>query len=174
MINTETIRESLAREGIDLSSYCEQICKLVLSNPFSDRMSHLLKNPRIAGISVLNLQEEMLPPNCVGTALYTAHESKLSYPYYGYIVEFDELARKQKSIEKRGIWPTFCYRNDGRKIPGAVVVNYFENDCHAGIYLGEVFNNSVFFAQAGSAGKFEIEGASHFSDAVYYLPRVLK
>jgi len=153
-----------------LSENIPEVERLILKNPFSGRMIHLLRHQELYDKPVLNLAGKLEPPNCMGTAFWIAGVSKLDYPYQANDCELNPHMKVEEED-----WEDHFRVHSERKIPGAFAFSYsVEIDSwHAGIYLGEIKSRDILFAQHGTHKMFGIEtwGPVRFE---YYIPATLK
>jgi len=148
------------------------ILALIGRNPFSERIKFLLEHQELSNRPVPNLAGELGVPECKGTAFWIAGVSKLDYPYQA---NDDELNQHmEQSGPKR--WDDFFRVHNERRIPGAFCFSYSAqvDSWHAGIYLGEIGEEHVLFAQHGTGNKFGPESLRYYSHPDYYIPRSLK
>jgi hypothetical protein len=145
----------------------DDILSLIDQNPFSERIWYLLKNENIAKIPVKNIVGEYSPPNCIGTAFFIAGVGELDYPYHGYGFELNDHISNQSN--------NFFKQYLERRIQGAFAFSYSTkiDSWHAGIYLGKIKNEHVFFAQHGHAESFGPESLRNFSSIFYEIPKTL-
>ncbi len=144
--------------------------RLILKNPFSERMVFLLGHQELATKRVPAVLGNESEPNCIGTLLWIAGLSKLDHPYHGYDSELEPHTKVEGDD-----WGDLFRVHPERKIPGALGVSYdYNGDCHTGIYLGEVKSTEVLFAQHGLGKRFGIETSRCYSNLRYYIPRTLR
>lgn len=128
-----------------LKNYLLEIRDLIEINPFYEKIRYLLENRGLEHKKVKNVHDEMRTPNCIGTALWIAGKTKLEYPYHGYedclerVFGWDEI--------HNGYWRSKF--SEEHAVPGAVVLSCYNDDWHAGIYLGKVNENHVTFCKQG-------------------------
>ena len=149
----------------------EGVALMIDQNPFSGRIWSLLTNARLATKPVLNTKGEIIPPNCLGTVFFVAGVGSFDYPYHAYD---DELNQHLKQPGPKDWSDSFRIHLD-RRIPGAFCFSCdgVNADWHAGIYLGLVGDEHVFFAQHGSGGIFCLELMRYYPNSDYYIPRTL-
>ncbi len=158
-----------------LEKHQSEIERLIIRNPFSERILHLLLNPQLASKPVLNRYKRESPPNCIGTAFWVAGVSKLDYPYHGYENELSPHMKLNIPPEERLLEAIFGNKHPENMIPGAFNFSYcvLSDGWHAGIYLGRVEDKEVLFAQHGHGRPFGIETEKCYASPKYFIPRTL-
>ena len=154
-----------------LEPLLEDIGELIEQNPFSERIKYLLERPSLSRIPVLNLHDEMSPPNCLGTSFWIADVGKLDYPYHAYSYELDEHMGKTENSAK-----SLFNSNLERRISGAFCFSFDTRieGWHSGIYLGTIGKEHILFGQHGHGKDFGLETEWVFVCPEYYIPRSLK
>lgn len=157
-----------------LKCIVNEIGSLIEANPFFERIWTLLGDQSLATKPVRNKVGELSAPNCIGTAFFVAGVGAFNYPYHAY--DF-ELAPHMKQPEEpsKSLADHFRIRR-ARMVPGAFCFAYHPGaeSWHAGIYLGEVREENIVFAQHGHGGNFCPElVAKHYFNPDYYIPRTL-
>lgn len=125
--------------------HLEEIRDLIEANPFYEKMKYLLENRKLAYEEVRNIHGEMRTPNCIGTALWINGKSKLDYPYHGYEEDLAEILGWNEL--NNAYWKKEF--SEAQTLPGALVISCYDEDWHAGIYLGKIANKHITFCKQG-------------------------
>lgn len=172
-MNEATLLASTQKRDLEIiGSNWREVLALIERNPFSERIFYLLAHQEIASVAVVNTRGISSPPNCIGTALYIAGVSTLPYPYHAYSYELNP--HMEQPGEKR--WDDFFWPHEERRIPGGFVFSFCaEGDgWHAGIYLGQIGDEHILFAQHDHGGNFGVETlARNYASPDYYVPSTL-
>ena len=150
-----------------------EIWAMVERHPFSEQIQFLLANQDLSRKKVLNIRREMSEPNCIGTALFVAGLSPLGYPYHGLSVELGQHMKEDDGLSlAQMIW----HCTVERRRPGVFIFSHCgeSDDWHAGIYVGQIGNEHIAFAQHGRGRPFGFESIrQNYADAQYYTPSTL-
>ncbi|MDD5165559.1 MAG: hypothetical protein PHG25_03455 [Candidatus Pacebacteria bacterium] len=172
-LTKKTLFEAIHGDELEIiSSGWGELLTMIESNPFSERISHLLTHQEIGQIKVRNNHGELSAPNCLGTAFFVAGVGALQYPYHAYS---DELDPHLVQPEKEKLIDLFRAHYE-RRVPGAFIFSYSvqQDGWHAGIYIGSIGEEHVAFAQHGHGGKFCFETiARNYVRPNYYIPSTL-
>lgn len=136
------------------------IINLITNNPFKERIIFLLNNQNFSRTKIKSPRGIVSCPNCIGTALFTAGITSLDFPFHGYEEYLYPHMRDETNKPFSGTF-IFSYWAEG-------------DNWHAGIYLGNIGENDISFAQHGHGGRFGPESLScNYCNPSFYIPRTL-
>ena len=137
-------------------------------------MTTLIFNQHLGRNPVEDTMGNSVKPNCLGTAFFIAGVGKFDHPYCAYDRDLGEHIYLEGDEHNNPLLRHFR-QHLHRRIPGAFVFSYSCDDWHAGIYLGQIEEEPVAFAQHGIGKGFGPEViANNFVSPDYYLPRTLR